>query len=135
MEPDGGGMILLDIAPGVAEGFERSFLERSGHPVVACHGPEHGHLCPILAGAGCDRVDGAHGIVFALDLDRTQHRAILRRYLAVVRDDLPVRVVVRPGQRERYADVLAGVEVWEGDPNAAALDGFAAEVEAADRFR
>ena len=44
-------------------------------------------------------VDSAHGIVFLLDLDRPQHRAILRRYREVVRADVPIRAVVKPGQR------------------------------------
>ena len=43
------------------------------------------------------------------------------------------RAVVKPGQRERYADVLDRVEVWEHEPSAADLDGFAAAVEASDR--
>ena len=74
------GLILLDVIPGGDGEFDRSFLERSGHDVVVCHGPDHGELCPLLAGTGCDKVDRAHGIVFALDLDVEQHRAILQRY-------------------------------------------------------
>jgi len=42
--------------------------------------------------------------------------------------------VVRPGQAERFGSTLAGVEVWEHEPNAAEPDGFAAEVEGADRL-
>jgi len=34
----------------------------------------------------------------------------------------------------RYADLLADVEVWRREPSVADLDGFAREVEAADRF-
>jgi hypothetical protein len=127
------GLILIDVAPGAAADFDRSFLERNGHPVVVCHGPGHGSLCPILSGAGCDSVENAHGIVFVLDLDRPQHRAILDRYRDVVRSDVPIRAVVRPGQREQYAALLDRVEVWEHEPTAADLDGFAAEVEVADR--
>ena len=127
------GLILIDVAPGAGEKFDRSFLERTGHEVVVCHGPDHGELCPLLAGTGCDLVDRAHGIVFALDLDRPQHRAIVERYREVTRPEVPIRAVVRPGQRDRYADLLSGFEVWEHEPNAADLDGFGAEVEAADR--
>lgn len=126
------GMILIDIADG-EEDFDRSFLERSGHAVVVCHGPEHGHLCPILSETGCQMVDDAHGIVFVLDLERPQHRAILRRYREVSRPEVPIRAVVRPGQKERFAEALEGVELWEHEPSVAELDGFAAEVEAADR--
>jgi len=127
------GLILVDVVDPDSEVFDRDFLERVGHRVVVCHGPEHATLCPLLAGAGCQEVDDAHGIVFALDLDRPQHRAILRRYREVTRPDVPIRAVVRPGQAEQYADLLGTVEVWEHEPTAAELDGFAAEVEASDR--
>jgi hypothetical protein len=128
------GMILVDIVGDEEEEFDRSFLERTGHPVVVCHGPGHGTLCPILDGTGCQMVDDAHGIVFVLDLERPQHRAIVQRYREVTRPDVPIRAVVRPGQQERFADVLEGIELWEHEPTVADLDGFAAEVEAADRL-
>ena len=127
------GLILLDVTPGSDGEFDRSFLERNGHDVVVCHGPGGGELCPLLAGTGCDKVDRAHGIVFALDLDLEQHRAILRRYRDVTRPEVPIRAVVPPGQRGKYADLLGDVEVWEQEPTAAELDGFAASVEATDR--
>jgi hypothetical protein len=129
------GMIVIDVAAGAAADFDRSFLERNGHGVVVCHGPDDGTVCPLLSGAGCDAVDGAHGVVFALDLDDAQHRAILDRYREVIAPDVPIRVVVGPGQREAYRELLDRFEVWERDPTAADLDGFAAEVEAADRSR
>lgn len=133
MAEPSGGMILIDVVDNTEGEFDASFFRRNGHRVAMCHGPEEAALCPLLAGTGCEKVDGAHGIVFALDLDRPQHRAILKRYTEVTRDDVPIRTVVRPGQRERYADLLADVDVWEGDPSVAQLDGFAAEVEANDR--
>jgi hypothetical protein len=126
------GMILIDVSPGIGGEFDRSFLERTGHEVVVCHGPEHGEPCPLLAGTGCDLVDRAHGIVFALDLDQDQHRAILRRYHEVTRPEVPIRAVVRPGQREKYADQIGDFDVWEHEPTVADLDGFAAGVEAVD---
>ncbi len=104
-----------------------------GHPALVCHGPHEAQLCPLLAGKGCDKFEAAHGIVFELDLDRAQHRAIVDRYRQLGRDDLPIRVVVTPEQAEQYAGELAGVEVWTHLPTAADLDGFAAEVEAVDR--
>jgi hypothetical protein len=127
------GLILLDVTPGSDGEFDRSFLERNGHDVVVCHGPGDGELCPLLAGTGCDKVDRAHGIVFALDLDLEQHRAILRRYRDVTRPEVPIRAVVPAGQRGKYGDLLGEVEVWEQQPTAAELDGFAASVEATDR--
>lgn len=129
------GLVLLDVTPGEAEAFDTSFLERNGHPAIVCHGPAVKQLCPLLGGAGCPKFEAAHGIVFGLDLDRAQHRAIVKRYRALARPDLPIRVVVRPDQAERYRDLLAGVEVWAHEPNAADLDALASEVEAADRGR
>ena len=127
-----GGVVLLDVL--AAEGdFDRSILERLGHPVVTCAGPEVKTLCPLLGGEGCPKFDEAHGIVFELDLDRPQHRAIVDRYSRLARDDMPIRVVVRPDQQRRYADLLATVQVWDHEPTVADLDGFAAQVEATDR--
>ena len=125
-------MILVDIMSD-DEDFDRSFLERTGHPVMVCHGPAHATLCPLLTDTGCQMVDDAHGIMFVLDLERPQHRAILHRYREVTRPEVPIRAVVRPGQRDRFASTLEGIELWEHDPTVAELDGFAAEVEAADR--
>jgi hypothetical protein len=127
------GVVLLDISPGAGEAFERSFLEKVGHPALVCHGPHEGTLCPLLEGKGCADFEAAHGIVFELDLDRAQHRAIVERYQQLGREGMPIRVVATPEQAARYGDLLAGVEVWTHDPTAADLDGFAAEVEAADR--
>lgn len=126
-------VVLLDAEHG-AEEFDREILERLGHPVTVCNGPEVGTLCPLLGGHGCPKFEQAHGIVFALDLDRPQHRAILRRYREAGREDLPIRVVVRPDQAERYADLLGEVQVWTSEPTVADLDGFAAQVEATDRL-
>jgi len=128
------GEILLDMEAGGDATFEASFLERNGHPVRPCPGPGEG-ICPILDGRGCELFETAHGVIFQLDLDRPQHRAIVEKYRALAGDELPIRVVVRPGQAERYAELLAEVEVWEHDPSVAELDGFVAEVEAAERYQ
>lgn len=127
------GVILLDVAAGDGE-FDREMLERFGHVVRVCHGPEHGSLCPLLAGTGCPEFEDAHGIVFELDLDRPQHRAILERYQQLVRPDVPIRAVVTPEQAEQHAELLRGVEILTHDPSVAEIDAFAAEVDSADRF-
>lgn len=126
--------ILFDI-PGDRRPTDEEFLERLGHRVMVCNGPDTGQLCPILSGEGCPLAEGAHGIVFELDLDRPQHRAILTQYKDSLRSDVPIRVVVRPGQSTKYADVLRGLKVLDHVPVAGDLDGLAAEVEAADRDR
>ena len=77
----------------------------------------------------------AHGIIYHLDLDRPQHREILREYRRQVPSDVPLRVVVQPGQDRTYAELLRGLPVWTHDPSPSELDGFAAMVEAADFMR
>lgn len=126
------GRILLDSPADVDAGPIVDFLARLGHPVEVCHGPEYGTLCPILSGERCEKVEGAHGIVFNLDLDRPQHRAILARYQDTVDPIVPMRVVVRPGQERTYFELLRRLPVWTHEPTVAELDGFAAQVEAAD---
>lgn len=127
------GLILLDVPPGPDGEFDRSILEKLEHPVATCHGPAHGEICPLLGPEGCALVEAAHGIVFALDLDRAQNRLILEAYRQEGNADRPIRVIVRKDQMERYGDLLADFEVWEHDPSVSELDGFAAEVEAVDR--
>jgi hypothetical protein len=124
-------LVLLDVTSG-GGAFEQDLVERLGHPVRVCHGPGDG-VCPLLAGKGCPDFEAAHGVIFELDLDRPQHRDVLRRYRDLAREDVPVRAVVRPDQAERYADMLGDIEVMTHEPNVAELDGFAAEVEAGDR--
>lgn len=108
------GLVLLDIPPGADELFDVSFLERTGHPVEVCRGPR-------------DRP------YFELDLDRAEHREILERYQAAAFAGRPIRVVVGPGQAERYRDILAGAEIWTHQPTVVELDGFAARVQATDQ--
>lgn len=127
------GMILVDIPTG--ETTDTEFLEALGHPVVVCHGPDPKVLCPILSGDGCPLAENAHGIVFLLDLERPQHRAILRKYKEVLPDDVPIVVRVDLEQAQRYRELLKGIQVWTETPAIGDLDGFAAEVEAADQFR
>lgn len=129
-----GGTVLLDVSPGEAGELDRATLERLGHPVIVCHGPTERELCPLLGGQGCEKFAQAHGIVFRLDLDRAQHRAILLRYRRLARPDVPIRASVTPQQAKRYADLLREVEIWTREPTVADFDGFAARVEAADRL-
>ena len=126
------GMILLDVTSG-RDTFDENLLERLGHVVKVCHGPDHGSLCPLLAGKGCADFEDAHGVLFELDLDRPQHRAILRRYRELARPEVPIRAIVTTAQAACYADELRDIEVLTHDPSVADLDGFASEVEAADR--
>ena len=126
--------MILDVTPGDHEGFERHLLEGMGHRVEVCHGPGHGR-CPLVEEGTCQFVDDAHGIVFKLDLDRPYHREILELYRSVVGPDTPIAVAVRPGQELTYAALLDGCYLWNHQPTAAELDGFAALVEAADRSR
>ncbi len=126
--------VILDVTPGDNEGFERHMLEAMGHPVEVCHGPS-GHGCSLVDDGTCQLLERAHGVVFKLDLDRPYHRDILERYRAVVGDATPIAVAVQPGQEEEYSELLDGMYLWNHQPTAAELDGFAARVEAAERVR
>ncbi|MFV1999920.1 MAG: hypothetical protein ACC654_06085 [Acidimicrobiia bacterium] len=125
--------LVLDVTASDAAP-DKDFLERLGHPVLVCHGPAWGRACPIIAG-DCPMVDAAHGVIFQLDLDRPQHRVILKRYQEVLGEDVPIVAVVTPEQEETYADLLGGVQVWFEAPTIAKLDGFAALMETADDLR
>ena len=126
------GPILIDCPIETDTRIAVDFLEGIGHPVDVCGGPEGSGACPILVGESCSKLDTATGIVFSLDLDRAEHRAILQRYQEILSDDTPVRAVVKPGQEKEYAPLLAGIQVWTHDPTVGELDGFAAEVEAGE---
>jgi hypothetical protein len=128
------GTILLDVPPGSDGEFDRAALERMGHRVQVCHGPEGEARCPLLEGDGCPLFEQAHGIVFKLDLGVPQHREIVERYRRLGRPDMPIRVLAAGADAGRDAALLRDVEVWSHEPNVADLDGFAAEVEAADRL-
>jgi hypothetical protein len=123
--------ILFDLPPG-EEPVDHQFLEQMGHRVMVCNGPKPGTLCPILSGEGCPLAENAGGIVFELDLDRPQHRAILARYKESLRSDVPIRVMVRPGQAAKYPDLVTGLKIMTHVPVAGDLDSLAAEVDAAD---
>lgn len=129
-----GSYVLFDIPEGQTP-IDSGFLVRLGHPVEMCHGPGGETVCPLVAGQGCPLAENAHGIVFELDLERAEHRDILREYQSQLRDDVPIRVMVRPGQEEEYADLLRGVRVWTHTPVAGDLDAIAAEIDAADQLR
>ncbi len=129
---DYSGLILDVTVTDAAQ--DKEFLERLGHPVLVCHGPDWGRACPIIRGQ-CPMVESAHGVIFQLDLDRPQHRVILKRYQESLDVDVPVVAVVQPGQEERYPEVLRNVQVWSEAPTIAELDGLAALVESADELR
>jgi hypothetical protein len=125
--------VLFDIPPG-DQPVDRDFLVSLGHPVEVCHGPGGEQQCPLVEGKGCPLAENAHGIVFELDLDRSDHRAILETYKRELREDMPIRVAVRPGQERAFSSLLEGLRVWTHTPVAGDLDALAAEVEAADRL-
>lgn len=129
-----GSYVLFDIPTGETP-VDGDFLVRLGHPVEVCHGPGGTRTCPLVEGKGCPLSENAHGVVFELDLDRSEHREILAKYKSQLKDDVPIRVAVRPGQEKEFAPLLKGVKVWTHTPVAGDLDAFAAEVEAADQLR
>jgi len=127
-----GGVLVVGPADS-SRAFDARLFDMWEHPVDVCSGPDVKSLCPLLGGTGCAMFEAAHGIVFKLDLDRPQHRAILREYRELAGEQTPIRVMCTKEQAEHYASWLTDVEIWDHEPTTADLDGFAAEVEAADR--
>jgi hypothetical protein len=123
------GTILIDVSTVDEDSIDRNALRELGHPVLVCHGPPPKTLCPILRGTTCSLIDAAHGVIFELDLERSQHRAILERYKQVVSSEVPIRVVVKPGQERMYPEAVAGVEVWPRRPTSDDLSAFSADVD------
>ena len=126
------GEILIDVVDPEYGAFAEGFIGTTGHPTTVCHGPGESHPCPVLEGAHCEHLEDAHGVVFQFNLDDPVIRDILQKYKDLVPLDIPIRVVVTDEQREQYADLLDGFQIWGREPTVADLDGFAAEVEAAD---
>jgi len=119
--------VILDVNPDPDNlAWEQEWLERLEVPVVTCGGPHSFGACPLLQGKPCGKVARADGILFQLDLDREDHRAILRAYSETL--DVPIRAVVTEEQQRKYADLLENVEVFTPPVGPAALDAFAAEV-------
>lgn len=124
------GKILIDVVD------ERPLgdLTALGHPVMVCHGPHEGAPCPLLEDGKCSLSESADGVVFALDMDKPEHRKILETYRSHLREDVPIAVALKsPDQAERYADEVKGLRVWMHEPAVGDLDALAAEVEAVER--
>ena len=126
------GEILIDVRDREYGAFAEDFIGKTGHPTSVCHGPGEQHPCPVLEGAHCEHLEDAHGVVFQFNLDDPVIREVLQKYKETVPLEIPVRVVVTADQREKYAELLEGFQIWDREPTVADLDGFAAEVEAAD---
>ena len=123
-------VILIDNPdPGSME-EEADFYRKLGHPTEVCAGPQKQGGCPLLEGRSCPLVEDAEGVIFHLDLDLPENRRLLSKYITYF-DDLgvPVRVVVTPEQKQRWAKLLSLVEVWTAPVNISKLDGFSSEVE------
>jgi hypothetical protein len=127
--------VILNVTPGDGRDLEEDLLTKAGHTVLACSGPSDVDRCPVLFGEECPLVEAAHGVVFQLDLDLPAHRDVLGHYQEILPAGTPLRVVVRPGQKDRYAELLGDLAVWTHSPTVADLDGFAALVDASDEGR
>lgn len=108
--------------------WERTFLEEALEDgALVCRGPTEHKTCPLLTGDDCALIHDADGILFELDLDKSQSRRILQRYKDQL--DIPIRVVATPEDLRRYYSLLEGLEVATPPIGPAKLDAFAAEVE------
>jgi hypothetical protein len=74
-------------------------------------------------------LEAANAVIFELDLDLEQHRKILAKYREILGPNVPIRVVLQPGQQVEYAELLRSVDVWTHEPSVAEVDGFSALIE------
>jgi hypothetical protein len=119
--------VVLDVNPDPdALGWEQEWLTRAGLPVIPCCGPEVEGGCPILNNGRCNKIYDADGVIFQLDLDRPEHRLILRKYIRQLY--VPIRVVVTKEQQKRWAHLLQFVEVFNPPVGPTTLGAFAAEM-------
>lgn len=125
--------VILIVGTSPETDIERIFFERGEHDVKVCPGPERKHLCPLLETGHCPLFESADGVVYHLDLDRAQHRAILHHYREMA-PALPIRAIVREQDTAEYPELLADIELWSHEPTVSDLDGFAAEVESAKHY-
>lgn len=120
--------VILDVNPDPeALDWEQDFLTRIETSVIGCCGPDRVGGCPLLEDKPCAKIEAADGVLFQLDLDRTEHRRLLAKYVRLL--DVPIRVVVSAEQQVRWARLLDLVEVFTPSIGPAKLDAFAAEVE------
>jgi hypothetical protein len=119
--------VVLDVNPNPESlDWEQEWLTRTGLPVIRCCGPEVQGGCPILDNGRCRKSHEADGVIFQLDLDRPEHRRILRKYIRQLY--VPIRVVATPEQEKRWAHLLQFVEIFNPPIGPAKLDAFAAEI-------
>lgn len=111
----------------------RQALEDRGHVMTSCGGT-NGGSCPLVERQGCNRAESAMGIVFRLDLDDDYNRRILNCYREDLGRDIPIQVIAKPGDEERYADDLVGTVVLTKDSDPA-LSDFSSRVALADMAR
>lgn len=123
-------VILIDNPDQKSMEREADFYRKLGHPVELCIGPGKELGCPLIRGEQCALVENADGVIFQLDLDVAENRRVLSKYITYF-DELgvPIRVVVTPEQKLRWAKLLSLVEVWTTPVTVGKLDGFSSEVE------
>ena len=109
--------------------WETDLLRQRGHDVVYCPGSPLGASCPILGGDFCAKVAAASGVIFDLDLDRAEHRAILAKYRGLLGPEIPIRVLIREDQVAAYPELFEPVQMWIERPTPADVIEFAAALE------
>jgi hypothetical protein len=87
-------------------------LEAAGLTVSICGGPDAlpGRVCPLVGGKSCPMVDAADVVVHDLDLDKAEHRAVLRT-LRRVHSDTPVVLELPQSTARDHAVLLDGCHV------------------------
>lgn len=104
--------VVIENADPASREAERRALRARGLDVVDCGGPRDLGVagCPVVTSGRCSLVEHADVVLFDLDLDNEDDRAVLAAMRAA-HPDVPVVLEVPTAKARRHAGVLAGLTV------------------------
>jgi DNA-binding NtrC family response regulator len=107
-----GARVVIESANRDAAIAQLAALEGAGYSVTHCGGPDaiRGRVCPLVTGEPCPWVDAADVVVHDLDLDRPEHREILRT-LRRTHPDTPIVLELPEATARQHACLLASCRV------------------------
>ena len=113
--PDGAKRVLIEEEDSELRHAMGLALRQAGYRTAECAGPGHHHDgdCPLVAGTGCEAVDGADAVVQVLvTSDEPMHE--VRAAITGHDPELPVVVFAPKPAVERRPDLVEGTHVNSG---------------------
>lgn len=113
--PDGAKRVLIEEEDSELRHAMGAALRRAGYRTAECGGPGHRHDgdCPLVAGAGCEAVDGADAVVQVL-VTSDEPMQEVRSAITGHAPGLPVVVFAPKPAVERRPDLIEGTLVNSG---------------------